>query len=52
MSLEQLRQVVAQDRQAQRRLGAPELLQAQFGQREVGVQLLDDLLASGPRIIL
>jgi len=52
MPWKQLGQVVAQDGQAQGRPRAPELLQAQLGQREVRVQLLDHFFAAGPRVVL
>ena len=47
-SLEEHAEVVAEHRQAQRRLGAPELLQAEIRQSEVRVQLFDHLLAARP----
>jgi len=50
--LKQDAQVIAQHRQRQGRLGAPELFQAQLRQAEMGAEFLDDVFAIGPAVVV
>lgn len=50
--LEEHAQIVTHNRQAERRLGAPELLRAKLGPGKVRVQLLDHFFATRPAIVI